>query len=67
MHIQVKGASEALNQGDCAGLGALTGKPGLLDQVGSDAAVDDAEHLAHDGRVAREQKPQGVSDGTLNM
>jgi hypothetical protein len=33
----------------------LAGKPRLFDQVGSGAAVDDAEHLAHDGRAARAQ------------
>ncbi len=59
--VQVERAAEALNQGDRAGLGALAGKPSLPRQVGGDAAVDDGEHLAHDGRVAREQKPQGVS------
>lgn len=32
-------------------LSVLTGKAGLLDQVYGDAAVDDAEPPAHDGRA----------------
>ena len=32
-----------------AGLGRLTGKPGLFDQVRGDVAIDNAEHLAHEG------------------
>ena len=56
VNIQVQRTTEALDQGDCAGLGGLTGKPGLLYQVGGDAAVDDAEHLTHDGWAAREQE-----------
>jgi hypothetical protein len=59
MHIkvdsQVERAVEALNQRDRPGLSRLAGKPGLLDQVGDDAAVDDVEHAAHDGWAAREQ------------
>ena len=50
--IQVERAAEALEQGDRAGVGRLVGKPGLLDQVGGETTVDDAEHLAHEGWAA---------------
>ena len=52
--VEVQGAAEALDQGDRACMGRLAGKSSLLDQVRGNASVDDAEHLAHDGRAARE-------------
>ena len=62
VEVEIQRTAEALDQGDCPGLGPRAGKPGLLDQVGGDAAVDDAEHPAHDGRAAREQQTQGIRD-----
>ena len=47
-----------VKQGDRAGVGRLAGKACLLDQVCGDAAVDDTQHLSHDGRTAREQETQ---------
>jgi hypothetical protein len=49
-----------LDQGERAGLGRPTGKPRLLDQVRGDAAVDDAEHPAHDLRAVGEQEAQRI-------
>jgi len=47
--IQIQRAPEALYEIDHAYVGYLARKPSLLDQVRSDALVDDAEHLTHDG------------------
>lgn len=44
--VEVQRAAEALDQGDRAGLGRLTRKARLLDQVRGYAAIDDAEHPA---------------------
>jgi hypothetical protein len=60
--VEVQRAAEALDQGDRTGLGRLTRKPRLLDQVRGYAAVDDAEHSAHDLGAAREQEAQRIGD-----
>ena len=60
--VEIQRTAEALDQGDRAGLGRLTGEPGLLDQVRGDAAVDDAEHPAHDRGAAGEQETQRIRD-----
>lgn len=62
MDIEVKRTAEALDQGGRAGLGRLTGKTGLLDQICSDATIDDAEHPAHDCRAARKPETHRVRD-----
>ena len=41
-------------------MGRRTGKAGLFDWVCGDAAVDNAQHPAQDGRAAREQKAQRI-------
>ena len=40
----------------CAGLGGGFGVTGLVDQMRGNGAIDDAQYLAHDGRLAGEQK-----------
>ena len=37
------GPSETLDQGNCASLGDLSRKSGLLAKMGGDAAIDDAK------------------------
>jgi len=63
-HMEVKicieGTAESLNQRDCAGTGRRAGKSRLLDQVRRNAAVYDAEHLAHDRRATGKQESQRV-------
>jgi len=48
--IQIERAAEPLDQGCCSGLGRFTGKARLPDQMRGNAAVDDPQHLTHDGR-----------------
>lgn len=52
---QIRPAAEVLDQGHCPCLCRLARKISLLDQVCGDAAMDDIEHSAHDGRAAGEQ------------
>jgi len=47
--VEVERAAKALNQDDRAGLSRLAREPSLLDQMGGDTALDNAQHLAHDG------------------
>ena len=54
--IQIERAAEPLDQGYCSGLGRLTGKARLIDQMCGNATVDDAQHLTHDGRAAAGQR-----------
>ena len=56
VNVELQSAAEALDQGDRACPGCVAGKPSLLDQVRGNASVDNAEHLAHDGRAAGEQE-----------
>jgi hypothetical protein len=56
--IQIQGAAESLDQGYRPGLGSSAGTPGLLDEMGLDGPVDEAEHPAHDLGPAREQKSE---------
>src|SRR5690606_26303760 len=60
--VKVERAAEALDQGDGTSLGRLTSEPRLLDQVRSDAAVDDAEHPAHDLGATGEQEAQRIRE-----
>ena len=60
--VDVQRTTEALDQGDRAGLGCLTREPRLLDQVRGNAAVDNAEHTAHDLGAAGEQEAQRIWD-----
>ena len=60
--IQIERATETLDQGDRTGLRRLAGEAGLLDQVRGDAAIDDAEHPAHDRGAAGEQEAQRIRD-----
>ena len=55
-------AAEALDQGDRTRVGRFTAKARLVDQVRGDAAVDDAEHPAHDIGAAGEQEAQRIRD-----
>lgn len=59
--------AEALNQRDRPGLGVLTGKTRLLDQVRGKAAVDDAEHLAHDRRAGFTMKTRKIVSTTVAL
>jgi hypothetical protein len=54
--VEVQRTAEALDQGHRAGTRPLASEPGLLDQMADDGTIDDAEHLAHDSRTAREQE-----------
>lgn len=62
VQVQIQRAAETLDQGDRAGLRRLPREARLLDQVRSDAPVDDAEHPAHDLGAAREQEAQRIRD-----
>jgi hypothetical protein len=55
-NVHIERAAEALDQRQGAGVGHLTGKPGLLNQMRGDGAVDNAEHRAHDRRAGMASK-----------
>ena len=57
MDIQVQRTAETLDQSYSTGAGRFVRLPCLFDQMRSDGAVDNAQHLAHDRRSAGEQKP----------
>ncbi len=46
--IEIERRAEPLDQGHRSRAGLLADKPRLVDQMGRDKAVGDAEHLAHD-------------------
>jgi len=50
-----QGTTEALDQGNGAGLGRVAREPGFFDQVSSEASVGDVQHLAHYRRPCSEQ------------
>ena len=56
LHLHPRCRYNQVFKSDRACLGRLAGKSSLLNQVTGNASVDDAEHLAHDGRAAREQE-----------
>ena len=58
MDVQVESRAEALDQGDCAGVGCRMGVTSLFDQMRGYAAVDDTEHPPRDRRAAGEQETQ---------
>ena len=52
MDIRSQRAAETLDQGDGAGVCRRLGVAGFLGQMGSNGAIDDAQHLTHDRRLA---------------
>lgn len=60
VNVQIERGSKPLNQRDGPGVGRLAGKSSLFDRVRGNDTVDDAEHLAHDCRAAREQETQWI-------
>ena len=60
VHIEVQRAAEALDQRHRACPRVLAREPSLADQVRGEAAMDDAEHRAHDRRFVGEQEPKRV-------
>jgi len=60
VEMDVERTAESLDQGHRPGAGLLAGEPRLVDQMGGDHTVDDAEHPAHDLGTAGEQEPQRI-------
>ncbi len=60
MKIEVQRTSEPLDQRDRASAGYCAGIPRLTSQVRGNAAVNDAEHVAHDCWTAGKQKTQWI-------
>jgi len=56
--VEIQRTAEALDQGHGARLRPRVRQSGFPDQMRRDRPVDDAQHLAHDLRGARKQKPQ---------
>ena len=54
MYVEVEGTAESLDQGHRAGLGLGAGAARLLDEMGLDGSVDDAQDPAHRLGTARE-------------
>ena len=65
--IEVESRAEALYQRHCPGGTILERESGLVDQVGGDRPVNDAQHLAHGLGVGRKQVAQrkGKADDPL--
>ena len=59
-NVEIQRTAEALDQRDRAGVCALLGVTGFVDQVCCNGAVDNAQHPAHDRRPAGEQKAQWI-------
>jgi len=50
--VCIKGTAKTLDQRDCASPCRGFGVTGFVGQMCGNSAVDDAQHLAHDGRLA---------------
>ena len=55
-------AAETLNQGNCVGVSRGFCMTRFLTYMRGDGAIDDAQGLAHDRRLAGKQKPQLIGD-----
>lgn len=58
--VLIERTTETLDQRDRSRVGRLAGETRLFDQVRGKAAVNDAEHLAHDRRPSGEQETQRI-------
>lgn len=58
MDIQIQGAAESLDQRDGTGPGGAAGAARLLDEMGLDGPVDEAQYPTHDLGPARKQEPE---------
>ena len=58
MDVEIERTPEALDKCHRTSLCEAFRKARFVGQVRGDGAVDDAQHLAHDGRLAGEQKAQ---------
>jgi len=54
VNVEIQGTAKTLDQRDGAGPGDAAGTAGLLDEMGLDGPVDEAQHPAHDLRPAGE-------------
>ena len=60
--IEIERTPESLNQRDGTGAGRRAGKACFFEQVRGNAAIHDAEHLAHDRRTPGKQESQRVRE-----
>jgi hypothetical protein len=58
VNVQIEGAPKTLDQRDSASPCRGFGVTGFAGQMRGNDAIDDSEHLAHDGRLAGKQKAQ---------
>ena len=56
MHIQVQSRAEALDEGYCTGACGAVGEASLVNEPGSDGAIDKPQGLSHQVRVAGKQE-----------
>lgn len=54
--VKVQGRAEALDEGHCPGAGGVVSEASLPEQPGGNRAIDDAQGLAHQVRVAGKQE-----------